>query len=182
MQPGAEALTEEEFARQFEPREGVAYGWVVQYAKDDFARALDLFRRLDDKAAALVNYLGAGTGLLMFGAVNGLSAGALDKWIALAAVPSFVLAAVALVCATASRLAASRPGPPEPLAALRYAEYYNERAEAAFVAAWRRASAGAYRAAEDKARTLNRATRCFIAAVLALALPLGVALTQKFAA
>jgi hypothetical protein len=170
------------FKSTFAPQPDVKYDWVVGYAKDEYARAVEVFKRLDDKAAVVANYLGAGTGLLTLGSVAGVASATASPWIVLAALPAVALAMLALVCASAARRTAFRPAPPTIKDAIDYAEYFGDRAEIHFLGLWHLTVEMMYPVLNRKAHLVNRSVSFFVWAVLALSLPLAVGLGVRFAA
>lgn len=168
------------FKDTFEPRDGVDYGWVVSCARDEYGRAVEVFKRLDEKAAAIANYLGAGAGLLTLGSVTGVASGQLGAWVVLAAVPSVVLALLALALAVRARGTTLRVGLPPVPGMVGYAEFFGPRAEAAFLGQWHLCVAVMYRVIARKGGRVDLAVRCFVLAIASLSLPLGVGLARKF--
>src|SRR5437016_7895 len=64
-----------EFSRNFTPREGVNYEWVIAYAKDQWNSLETVFKQLDDKADGVIKYLSGGTGLLAIGTLLTINRG-----------------------------------------------------------------------------------------------------------
>lgn len=174
-------MTPAEFRAAFKPAPGVKYGWVAQYARDEHARLLAAFKALDDKAAAIGNYLGAGVGLAALGAVNGAAAGHLSLWVVVAAVPSVWYALRALVASVQARKTVQLSMPAGVIDAVRVAEYFGEEGEAAFVGCWAEASAECQGVILEKGRRVDEVTDLFVRAVALLAIPLAAVLIVKFA-
>lgn len=91
------------FNATFAPDWGIDYQWVVRHAKEQYAAADAAFRQVDEKAGALVGYLGGASGLIAVGAVAGTSGGQIDARLVLTAVPAFAFAVAAVACATIAR-------------------------------------------------------------------------------
>src|SRR4051812_42777079 len=114
------------FCDEFEPIEGVDYGWVADYAKDRQAMLLAAFKDLDDKAGAIITYLGSGTGLLTLGALAAAGSGALPALV-VAIIPAVVMATASLWQAAEARKTISVAFPPTVATATRYAKEYKDR-------------------------------------------------------
>lgn len=175
----AECREAVEFKLRFPERDDVDYAWVLAHAKGEYDRAVEAFRRLDDKAAAVANYVGAGSGLLTLGSVSAAAGGLVNPWVVLCAAPSLLLAAAALLAATHARRPMPRPSPrTDTLVA--YADFFGEKGEVAMIGEWHVCTEVVYRVNARKGKSVEDALWLFACAVIALALPLGVALARKF--
>lgn len=169
-----------EFKLKFDPDPEVDYAWVVSYAQQMHQGMLAVYRRLDDKAAAIANYLGAGAGLLTLSSAAA-AAGSVNRWVVLAALPSVACALVALLWAMRARKPATTVHPPAVNCAVGYAEYYREKAEAAFLGQWHLSIEKMTDSIRSKGRLVSLAVSWFSASVVCLLIPLAVAIVQKFA-
>jgi hypothetical protein len=153
----------QEFAVEFEPRPGVDYDWVVDYAEGQFERVREEIARTDSKANSLVNYGTAFSGV----SAAGFAVAATQTHWSLGFLVLLVVfcAAQAIKYANDARLAGETPLPPEPTSAFEYADTYDTDAEAKFgaqyVAAYMVAKICAYR----KGRLLTRGAQWFKVAV-----------------
>jgi len=166
------------FKNKFEPREGVDYGWVVEYAKDRYAAAMTSFKELDDKAASVIATLGGGTGLLTLGSLVAAATGKIHYLVAAAAVLPISLAAAALFSAIRARETVVVAAPPTVEAATKYADHFEADAEAAFLGQWHLCLAFIKPVLQRKARWVNKALWFLFTAVLAMLIPLGVLIVQ----
>jgi hypothetical protein len=173
-------MSPEQFRDEFQPLPGLDYGWIVKFAQDEYARLADGFKQLDEKAAAVGSYLGAGTGLLTLGSVAAMASGQVSPWTVVLAAPSILLGLSALIAGVRARLTVRRPTPPPAVRAVAYAEHYHERGAAAFIGEWHLATVGALDALKLKARRVDLALHIFTAAIAALLIPLAFVVTVKF--
>lgn len=161
------------FKNTFEPQEGVDYAWVVTRAKEDHANMLTVFRRLDDKAGAVINYLGGGSGLLALGTFAGLTSIKVNPWVIPAVLVPIALTVAALVCAAIARRTANVSHPPGARDAIHYAEFFTKgQAEAAFVGLWVLATEEMAPVVSRKAELVDRAIWLLVAAVASLSIPI----------
>lgn len=154
------------------------YEWVVKYAEWQFDQTLKIYNDLDTKATSILTHLGSGTGVLTLGTVAAVSGGAVSPWVGLAAVVPFGFAVVALLFAVAARRTNLHSWPPTIAGLTRYAEASREGRPALL----------GYLAVPvevmdthgtTRANLINRALSFMVAAVIALLLPLGVAVGLK---
>src|SRR5262245_31100274 len=73
------------FSDNLAPQDGVNYEWVVAVAKARYDALVKAFDDLDAKAAAIVGYLGGGTGLITLGTLFTAINTAVSPWVAVAA-------------------------------------------------------------------------------------------------
>lgn len=170
-----------EFRLTFDPVPGVDYKWVVAYAREQYAAALAVFKELDDKAGSLLAYLGGGAGLLTAAAAAAVADSKIPAAVGLAALPSVLLAAAALVAALRSRRMHAVFLPPDIRHATRYAEFFGDRGEVAFVATVHQCEVLMRPVLAAKARRVEWALRLAVAAVGATALPLVVGVVVRLA-
>jgi hypothetical protein len=170
----------QEFARTFvpSPDPAVDYKWVIQHAKDRHAACLKNFDEIDAKAASLAGYFGGGAGALAVGSLAGLSAEKGFVAIAIATVPSFVLAIVAMIFAILARQRFYRYNPSVRSAA-RYANDLGVCGEIQFVGQWVYATALTDYFTRKRSWYYNRATWLAAASIASLIIPLAVAIVQK---
>jgi hypothetical protein len=170
----------------FVPRAGVDYAWVVDYAEKQLAETFAVYRRLDDKAASILNYLGAGTGLLTLGS---LSSAVLDKaslLVLIACVPAAAAGLLAMFWAARARMTKPLSHPPAPTDLAAVVDWYAaqgepspDRARAASLRNLGRCLAANDAASEAKADLVNRSMRVFVGAVALLMLPVAVVVCEK---
>lgn len=156
----------------FTPKKDVDYGWVVAYAKDRHASALATFKGLDDKASAIITVLGSGAGLLTLGSLAGIAAAKVPPVVVLAALPSMLLAVLAVGFAAWARRPTDFYDPPSIDAAAELAELHDQAGEAAFLRQWHRTLEHNKPVSDRKATHVERATWCMVAAVALLFVPL----------
>lgn len=159
-----------EFAGTHALREDVDYRWVVDHAKAHYERAVTSARILDDKAAGVINYLGAMTGVAAVVAVSQMPAK--PWWLPLALVPVVVFASGAMVCAVRVRRTVGMPLPPDVPSAVKYAEECGPTAEADFALYYGVACREVQELAETKGWWLDWALRLFVGAIIALLVPI----------
>lgn len=169
-------MSDRDFKDTFDPRPGVDYGWVVAYAREQFAATLGVFKDLEDKAAWLIGYVGGGASLVGLGAVVALVNAKIPPHVAWAAVAPVACAVVALYCAVSSRMTAPVYYPPAVRDAARYAEFFGDRAEAAFLGQLHLCVSMMHPVLQHKAAWLEWGMRFTVATVAAMLVPLLVAL------
>lgn len=170
------------FRMGFGPREKVVYDWVVDYAQDRYAEHDRAFSDLDGKAASIIGYLGGGTSLLTLGALTAAATGQVHPWVVVAAVPALLLALAALVFASLARQANWAYAMPTVAVAVDYAHYFDTAgdARAATLGQWHFTTTLMRKAVGRKATRVNVATWLFVGSVVALLLPLGIAVGRRF--
>ncbi|MBA4187770.1 MAG: hypothetical protein C0467_07100 [Planctomycetaceae bacterium] len=165
-----------EFNNSFKPVEGAEYGWAARHAREQYALADSWFKATDEKAGALIGYLGSVTGVIAIGSGAAVTSGQLNRWVALAAVPSFVCAASAVITAAIARRPATACTPPTGREAAKAANHYHHQpadlAEGSLIGQWQLATALLFWAGDRKSRWLRRATWLFVAAIATLIIPL----------
>lgn len=171
-----------EFKRTFKPADGVDYRWIIDHAKAQFDLHSDDFKDLDDKANSIVVYVGSGTGLLTAGSIAAISSGTLSLIVAVCLLPSLCFALAALALAVIARRPSSIVAPPGVDSAVRYAEYFGDRGEAAFIGQIFLAAEIVRRAAAKKAKQVYYASNWFAWAVGFLVIPFVVGIVTKLPA
>lgn len=171
------------FNDTFVPVSGIDYGWAVKHAKEIYATADAAFKQTDDKAAALFNYLGGGAGLVALGSAAGTAVGQLSPYVALAALPAIIAAALSLVFAAIARKPFEFAYPPSTASAARRMKHYADAAlaEASLLGTWELATTMVQHSGDRKAAWLSTAVWVMVAAVSLLALPLITAVAIRFA-
>ena len=165
-----------EFMHQFQPKEQVDYGWVLEYAKIVWAERTAEFTSLDNKADAIIKYLGGGLGLFAVGVLAKIDPN--NAYLVLWTLPAIVCAISSVFCAAWSRKPTETPTPPPIEAAILYAEGEGDkpgesiRSRAAFLGQWNLVSEDHRIVNEMKAVWLERATWLYCVALGLLTLPL----------
>ena len=162
----------DKFRVEFEPDPAVDYGWVLKHAERVADHDFAVYRRLDDKAAAVLGYVGGGAGIFTLGSLAAVASDKVDAVVAAFALPSVIAAALSVGFAARGRWSVDTPGPTSIGGAIKYAHYFGGRAEAAFLGQWNQASADMKPVLAGKARWVNLATAAFAAAIVLLTLPL----------
>lgn len=93
----------DEFCKTFVPQPDVNYLWVEEYARKEYEDQLKAFDDLDGKAAAIINYLTSGAGLFTLGTLAGVATAKVSLVAAACALPSMVLAVLAIIAAAWGR-------------------------------------------------------------------------------
>ena len=166
-------LDAEEFKKAFEPKDGCDYKWAIEYAKESYQRLDHTFRYLDEKADAIIKYLGGGTAVVTVAAlatVNHYSA-----WLPILLLPSLVFALAAIALANSARRPRYHPGPPPVTDAINYAEAYSDKAEATFLGLWHQCCEGLDLVNTVKAKRVDRAGCCYWWALFCLLIPAATA-------
>lgn len=162
-------LDAERFKQKFEPKDGCDYTWALDYAKESYQRLDQTFRYLDEKADAIIKYLGGGTAVVTVAAlatVNHYSA-----WLPILLLPSLVFALAAIALANAARRPRTHPSPPPITEVINYAEAYNDKAEATFLGLWHLCCEGLDLVNALKAKRVDCAGRCYCWALFCLLIP-----------
>ncbi len=159
----------ETFKQNFEPKDGCDYKWAIEYAKESYQRLDQTFRYLDEKADAIIKYLGGGTAVVTVAAlatVNHYSA-----WLPILLLPSLGCALAAIALANSARRPRTHPSPPPVTEAVNYAEAYSDKAEATFLGLWHQCCEGLDVVNAIKAKRVDCAGRCYWWALFCLLLP-----------
>jgi hypothetical protein len=162
-----------DFKNTFMPRGDTDYGWAAEFAKERYTQTVTDFKELDDKAAAVINYLASGAGLLTIGSLAAVATAKLSPMVIAAAAPSVACATLAIAFAAKAR----KPTQFFFLSiktAARYADYFRpaDRAKAAFLGQWHLCVTLNRAVLARKAAWLKRSMQFFVAAVACLLLPL----------
>ncbi|OWK34987.1 hypothetical protein [Fimbriiglobus ruber] len=170
-----EVLRAIQFNDAFRPQDGVVYTHVLTHLKAQYTAANDAFKSVDDKALAIVNYLGGSTGLLALASAAAVNADKIDPGVAVFSVPAFVAAALSVAFAALARRPMLLCAPPSGAAAVRQADYYKDadKSEAALIGQWNLSTIVLLHATDRKSQWLIRATWCFVTSLALLILPLG---------
>lgn len=163
------------------PKPNVKYDWVIEHARDQYRQADANSDKLDDKASAVINYLGAFVGASTLAAISQLVI--LGPWAACMMMPTIIFALAAISFAAAARRCRSSKAAPNAFSAVEYAEFYEEQAAKARMALkmWV-AFVDVKHLCKRKADLVNRSTGLFIWAVWLLLLPCGYMVAAGFLA
>jgi hypothetical protein len=112
-------------SKEMEPGEDKGYDWVADYAKDLVTRREKIASILDDKADAIIKYMGGGAGLFALGAIAGIQQG--QGLLILWSLPALACALVSVFLATLARKPLDMPGLPKVIDAFHYANAYEEK-------------------------------------------------------
>jgi hypothetical protein len=167
------------FLSEAKPKEGVEYGWVGDYAKDLWAHRLAVKAVLDEKAEAIIRYLGGGTGLFALGVLAKVDSS--NVYLAACSIPAVVCALAAIGVAIWSRKPTAYPNlPTVQVAKEEYADVFKVPSPAVgeFLGQWNLACESARLVSLDKARWVERAYYLAYASMLFLLLPLFVAVIR----
>ena len=177
----AECRDASEFKRTFDPLPDVDYGWVVAQAKEQLDDTVKIGRVLDDKATAIITFLGSGTGLLTVGLIAALADGKVNPWVTLCVLPAVICATVAVAFAVVARSPRNVYRPPDVRSAIRYAEFFPKTGAAAFLAQVHYAICLLDVSTGRKARLVGMASWGLVVSLGLLLLPLTVMIARKFA-
>jgi hypothetical protein len=166
-----------EFRDTFSPDKDADYGWVVDLAVAQYTVLRADFEKIDDKAAAIITYLGSGTGVLTLGAIA--MSNSANVWVILGLLPAFCFAAVALRHAFAARSTRTVPYPPSIQAATHYVDYFKDKSKATFLGQWHLVNELFHDIINQKADDVDRASRWCVVTVASLAAPLFVSLLVR---
>jgi len=163
------------FKGEIEPKEGVDYTWVWEYAKDTFQRSESIYKELDEKANDIIKYLGGGTGLFTLAVLANVQHE--NRYVILAAIPAFLLALISIALAVRARQPNPTTQPPDIRSALQFADDYKDgdKARSKFLGQWHLTCVGMDLAIRAKVLRIQFATKFFLWTVVSLAIPLLVA-------
>lgn len=159
----------QKFSQEFLAEKNLNYDWVFEYAQDKYAKMLKNLEHLDDKADAIIKYLGGGTAFVAFGAIVGASRG--NALAILLMVPSVVLALWAIRYAIHARLPTQIPVPPRVDEALSYAEAFRDQGKYTFIGQWHETCQLLDIIVTAKAANIISASKYYYRALLFLLLP-----------
>ena len=101
--------------RTFTPNEAVdleQYDWVVDYARDQYARLQQSFQYLDEKADAIIKYLGGGGAAVTVGALATAGPNPGNVYLPLLFMPTFIFGVIAIFAALQVSSPKQIPAPP----------------------------------------------------------------------
>jgi len=158
-----------DFRKEFDAENELPYDWVYDYAKDKYEKSLEAFAQLDEKADAIIRYLGGGTTIITLGALIGASRA--NAFLIFLTLPSIFLALWAIAYAVQARQPTEVPVPPRVDETLIYVEAYRERGKHTFIAQWHEACERLDVVVATKARNIGNANKFYLRALLCLLIP-----------
>jgi hypothetical protein len=163
-----------DFMAAFEPKDGVEYGELADYAKARYEDGRKLFDQLDTKAGTILTYLGAGAGLFTLGSLAAVSSAKVPVMLVGLAIPAMVCALVAVTLAALGRRPLDVFPLPAPVKMLPLAEHHKTDAKfkAVLIPHWQLHTALLRQTVIDKAWYVSGATGFLIASLGLLLLPL----------
>jgi hypothetical protein len=167
-----------DFRNTLEPGDGIDYDWVWGYAKELHERQAKIYTTLDDKADAVIRYLGGGVGLLALGTLAAARVG--DGKLLLWLLPTVVLALLSIVFAVRARRPGAAPGLPKVNQAIDHANKYSEKAKATFLGQLHVLCEGLRMTCVRKARLLTVATWLYLLSLATLALPIVAVIVARW--
>jgi len=175
-----EYLAAEDFNDQIEPGDGIDYEWVLAYAKDLSARREKIAGIMDEKADAIIKYMGGGVGLFALGAIAAVPQG--QGYLLLYSLPAVLFALCSVFLAALIRKPNDMPGLPSVADAMNYANRYTEgdAAKIKFLGQAHMACEAWRVVCRAKGKVLVWATGCYFTALLALLIPAVVACIEKW--
>ena len=171
-----EYLDAQRFAESYAPRAGNDYGWVLNHALEEYEMVSARVDTLDTKAASLIGYLGAGSGLISLALVYGL--GSKEVAVLWASLPTLLLFLDAILSVIVTRAPAKMPSLPHAKDAFECQDTNGGGAEAKFAARIWLSTVALSLAAREKGRLVRCAFWFFGAAIIWL---VGSVLTASFA-
>jgi len=163
-----------QFKRNFQPQDGVEYGWIKQYAEFIYSRLEQASETLDSKAESMIRIFAGGSGLVSLGAILNLSDISVE--VAICWLIALGLALVSIYSAARVRFPRQTYLPPSLYWAIQYAEHHKSTAEDRFLAQWHLACEGLRLNNRWKASGLKVSVVFGVAAIVCLALSFCVAL------
>jgi hypothetical protein len=165
----ADYLKAIEFTVRFQPLEGKDYEWVWDYAEELYRRLDSAYKELDDKADALIKYLGGGTGLFTLLAIATIPREKAP--VLLWALPSLIAALVATALAAWARKPGETMVPPTVEDAIKYIHGPDAQPQIAYLGQWHLTCIGVRIAVGKKAWKVGWATWLYVVALALLLLP-----------
>jgi hypothetical protein len=175
--PEDRAEAADRFEAEIDPRVGVDYSWVADYALQAYEQTDQQVRELDSKAEKLVAFTGTAAGIVT--AIATKAVGTTSVWVGAVALPSLVFAMLSVSAGLAVLRPMRQSDLPEISTAFGYADFFAERGEAAFTAKIHQAREHRRLALARKARLLKRAHGLLLAALWWLLPPLLVAMVLR---
>jgi hypothetical protein len=160
------------FMQGLQAKEGVEYSWVFDYAKALWAERSGEFTSLDNKADAIIKYLGGGLGLFSIGVLAKVDVS--NAYLVLWTMPTIVCAVASIFLAAWARKPNPAPTLPPVEAAISCAEEEKDdkKSRTIFLGQWNLICEGLRLANRDKAWLLELATLFYCLALALLALPM----------
>jgi hypothetical protein len=164
------------FMQDFEAKDGVDYEWVSDYANGLWDHRVKIYSTLDDKADAIIRYLGGGTGLFALGVLAKVEPA--NAYLVYWSMPAVLSALVSLFFAARVKIPSFAPSAPtvkQAIVEFADADATPKKAKAEFLGHLHLACEDMKLVCNRKAAWLEWATRLYIAALFLLAMPLAVA-------
>src|SRR5262245_13540499 len=146
--------------------------WICEFAKTSYEKLQSTFERLDEKADAIIKYLGGGTAIVAIGALATMTFKTAPLLFLL--IPAVLCALRAIYCATVARVPRRVFIPPRVSDAVNYANAFRKEAEVVFIGEWNLACEGLELVTRQKAHHVTEATKFFYRSIFCLLLPLVV--------
>ena len=168
------------FKDEFKPTDGVDYGWVHDYAQNQYKLFDSDFKDLDDKAGWIVTYLGGAMSLLTLGTFVALAEGKINIWIIIAATPSIITSLLAVFFAVLARRPKDFFAPPMIDRVCGHAYYFKTKAKDVFLGQWHLCIVVMREVVARKAKWVAASTWCFFISILLFMSPFILAVIRRF--
>jgi hypothetical protein len=167
-------LDARKFKDEIRAGDEVEYGWVWNYAKDLWAHRTKVNEILDNKADAIIRYVGGGAGLFLLGSLLNLNKE--NAFFMAWSLPAAITAVVSLVFATLARLPSAKASLPHVASAVEFANHYKltKHAKCAFLGQFHLSLEILRLSCNCKSRYLKWSTWFYVGALAALSIPLGI--------
>lgn len=164
------------FGDNFVPNPEVAqekqYQWIVEYAPKLYEERFGAYLRLDDKAASIATWILAVVGVLASGLVVAVSNGTLHWAIVVFAIPSLVLATLAIQMAIEARTGLDLFPSPSVRTSIGFVENRWPVGRETLLSEWHKAITSVSLASDRRSAAINCSLRFALRSVQCLALPL----------
>lgn len=153
----------------FTPNPTRDYKWAIEYAKESYQRLEKTFQYLDEKADAIIKYLGGGTAVVTLAALTTVNR--YSAWLPILLLPSLVCALRAIALALSVRQPTNHPSLPRVTTAIDYVHAYHE-AEETMLGFWHECCEGLDLVNGEKAKRVDAAGLYYYRALFCLLIPL----------
>ncbi len=146
------------------------YEWVRGHAKENYERLHKAFNDLDNKADAIIKYLGGGTTVISIAALFNVTPESVYLLYLLA--PAVLTSVVSICLAMRARQPTAIPHPPTVEVATKYIAFFNSKSEAAFLGLWHCCGEGMEVKIKEKSQYVTWSGYALMATLFMLFVPL----------
>lgn len=171
-----------EFVESFNPTlKNGEYNWITVLAPKLYDSKLAVYQKLDDKAASVVTWIVAAAGLLATGTIVGVCEGKVHWLVALATIPTLVLASLSIRIAVNARLGRDLWPVPDIKVSVDYTNAHAADAEIMILGQWHLAIESVSSESNARSVAISSSLNLAYLGLVCLAIPLMTAISMQAA-